>query len=430
MIATVALLAATTTGVDYLFKASVAAELPPDRLDDFFARYHAAVNAAALVLQLAVAPWLLQRLGVARALLVLPTLTTLGAAGVAAVGGLWPALGLRAADGALRPSLHGGASEILYLPIAGAGARSGALARGVRRAARRAGGRVGRAAPRAPRGRHARRGRGRHRRARRALLAAVAALRARYVERFRSGLSALSGEAPVEVPTLDLDALETLFAALASPDPEEVIGALELLTGYGRAHLIPPLILYHPSPRVVLSRARSRSRRTRRGASRRFFPWLAPPLRPRRARAPRSRRAALRRARIRARSARVLEGLAARGRPRRAPALARAVAALLARAVALLARALRPERRPGACRPRWPRRSRARRRPAHVSAPRPAARLAGARASPRAAPCARSGARAARAGRRAADPDDARARVRRHLPRTISRFPASVPRRS
>jgi AAA family ATP:ADP antiporter len=421
VIATVALLAATTTGVDYLFKASVAAHLPPDRLDDFFARYHAAVNVAALALQLAFAPWLLQRLGVARALLVLPSLTTLGAAGVAAFGGLWPALGLRAVDGALRPSLHAGASEILYLPIAapqreavrslaasigqrgGQAAASVGLLIALHAGATLAAVAAGTACLGA------------------LLLAAAGTLRARYVERFRTGLSALSSEAPVEVPNLDLDALETLFGALASPSPEEVIGALELLAGYGRAHLIPPLILYHPSPRVVRRALDLGAASAPRGFAP-LLPWLLghsdPDVRAA-ALATRARRGELTPDEERT----VLEGLASAGAPARA-ALARAVAALPPERSLFWLERLAQSGDPDVQAALADEVARAPRL-AHVPILIPLLAAPAAREPARRALCA-LGAPALRALAEAlADPATPRA-VRRHLPRSISRFPCDA----
>jgi HEAT repeat protein len=54
------------------------------------------------------------------------------------------------------------------------------------------------------------------------------------------------------MPLLDLHALEELLAALNSRDDGVVLAALEVLAASGRARLIPGLILYHPSSRVVL----------------------------------------------------------------------------------------------------------------------------------------------------------------------------------
>jgi hypothetical protein len=56
----------------------------------------------------------------------------------------------------------------------------------------------------------------------------------------------------VDLPPVDLVSLETLFGALNSGDDHEVLAAIDLLADEGRAHLIPALILYHPSQKVVL----------------------------------------------------------------------------------------------------------------------------------------------------------------------------------
>jgi hypothetical protein len=56
----------------------------------------------------------------------------------------------------------------------------------------------------------------------------------------------------VDLPPVDLVSLETLFGALNSADDHEVVAAMDLLADEGRARLVPALILYHPSQRVVL----------------------------------------------------------------------------------------------------------------------------------------------------------------------------------
>ena len=77
-------------------------------------------------------------------------------------------------------------------------------------------------------------------------------LGAPYVERFRASLRSLGRDAPREVPRLDLRALESLVSALSSPDPDEVVAAIDLLDAYERGRLVPPLVLYHPTTRVVV----------------------------------------------------------------------------------------------------------------------------------------------------------------------------------
>ncbi len=77
-------------------------------------------------------------------------------------------------------------------------------------------------------------------------------LQAHYVERFRSQLRASSVSSDAAVPDLDLKSLETLVTSLSAANDAEVIAALDLLASYGRIRLVSPLILYHPSPSVVL----------------------------------------------------------------------------------------------------------------------------------------------------------------------------------
>jgi HEAT repeat protein len=55
-----------------------------------------------------------------------------------------------------------------------------------------------------------------------------------------------------DLPDLDLASLETLIAGLNSRDDAEVVGAMDLLAAEGRERLVPALILYHPSRPVVL----------------------------------------------------------------------------------------------------------------------------------------------------------------------------------
>ncbi|HEX2485301.1 MAG TPA: hypothetical protein VHQ66_08375, partial [Myxococcota bacterium] len=246
-----ALLAATTTGIDYVFKAAAVAALPAARLGDFFARFHAAVNAGALAVQLAVTPWLLQRVGVARSLLVLPASLAVGSGLFAALGGLGPALGLKASEAVLQQSVHRAGNEILFLPVPEklrVALRSAAAALG-QRGGQALGSLALLAALAAGAGpRHVTLGTAA---LATAVFGVVLGLRARYVDRFRTGLRSLVAET-ADAPELDLQALECLIGALSSADPDDVIAALDLLESYGRARLVPPLVLYHPEPRVLV----------------------------------------------------------------------------------------------------------------------------------------------------------------------------------
>ncbi|MET0390189.1 MAG: hypothetical protein ABW321_29725, partial [Polyangiales bacterium] len=74
----------------------------------------------------------------------------------------------------------------------------------------------------------------------------------RYVALFRARVKAGAIETRAEVPALDLRSLESLVAALGSEDDEEVLATITLLVDYERSHMIPTLLLYHPSRAVVL----------------------------------------------------------------------------------------------------------------------------------------------------------------------------------
>ena len=86
----------------------------------FFANMYLVLNAAALVVQIAVLPRLQPRFGVHRSLLVLPTVLVVGA--VALLGSTTVSLGslLRVAEGGLKASIHRVSWEQAYLPVAAA----------------------------------------------------------------------------------------------------------------------------------------------------------------------------------------------------------------------------------------------------------------------------------------------------------------------
>jgi ATP:ADP antiporter, AAA family len=241
------------TLTDFLFKAAVTANVAGEDLGSFFARFYAVTNTAALALQLFLIPRLLARLGAVTASAMFPlALTTV--AGVAATsGGLALIVAMKAVDASLRHSLNRAGMEILFLPVQ---PRHRPTAKFLAEAMGQRGGQAvasllllvalgaGLGLP--------------------AIVAAVALLsglwllafirlRGHYVARFRSKLSTLrAADRGLTVPDLELDSLETLIGALSSPQDDEVVAALDVLQSYGKAHLIPGLILYHPSADVVL----------------------------------------------------------------------------------------------------------------------------------------------------------------------------------
>jgi hypothetical protein len=77
-------------------------------------------------------------------------------------------------------------------------------------------------------------------------------LRAPYIARFRSALSRGSVERDFTLGELDLTSVEMLVEALAKPEADEVIAAINVLAERKRARLIPALILHHSDERVLI----------------------------------------------------------------------------------------------------------------------------------------------------------------------------------
>ena len=243
------MLAATVcvTIADYVFKSTVAANVPAAELGAYFGTVAFALNLASLVVQVALVGVIVRRLGVSAALAVLPLLLVVSGVGMIAIGGLAAALAIKAADGSLRYSLHRTAAELVFLPLDDSarrrtknfvdvvGQRGGQAVAGAFV--------LGLTALGAPL----------------AVLAGVVvalallwmwaalALRAPYLDLFRSRLRR-RGNVPLD---LDIASLETLVRALDSERDSEVIAALDVLEQEGKAALIPGLILYHPSEAVV-----------------------------------------------------------------------------------------------------------------------------------------------------------------------------------
>jgi ATP/ADP translocase/HEAT repeat protein len=240
------------TLADFVFKSEVARHVAAEDLARFFATFYGALSALALFVQVVLMGWILRALDVHRALWTLPLLMLGGAAGIVIGGGLVAALLLKGADGALRPSLNRTSTELLFLPIPD-GLRSR-----VKPAIDVIGQRGGQAVASLFILSQLALGRGDTLMAVFvavlcvAWVAAIAELRPHYVEMFRRALREGVIEARGGLPELDLVSLETLFASLNSRDDAEVIAALDLLHAEDRIHLVPALILYHPTPAVVL----------------------------------------------------------------------------------------------------------------------------------------------------------------------------------
>ncbi|MFT6399009.1 MAG: HEAT repeat protein [Bradymonadia bacterium] len=239
------------TLVDFVFKSEVAARVEADALGLFFARFYFVLNVLSLAVQLAFVRYAVRVAGPAMALAMLPILLVLGGAGVAFGGGIVAVLVLKGADGSLRHSLHRTASELLFVPMSDrlrasaktfidiVGHRSaqaltsiailGAIAIGASNV------HLGLAI---------------------AVLASAGAflsleLRRHYLDVFRTTLSRAAERERIEFPELTLASLESLIQALNDSNPQRVRVALQLFGEQERAHLVPGLILYHPSPEVL-----------------------------------------------------------------------------------------------------------------------------------------------------------------------------------
>jgi len=247
LVSTVAL-----TLADYVFKSTIARSVPREELGSFFATFYMILNLLALLVQFLLVGWMFRRLGLHRALWVLPGLILAGAGGVAFGGGVVAALLLKGADGALRHSLHRTGSELLFVPLPD-GLRS-RVKPFIDVVGQRGGQALASVAILAELGLH----RGD------AVLAGAAAalcviwiawaadLKRHYLDLFRTALREGTLQDRADLPDLDVGSLETLFAALNSRDDAEVVGAMDLLVAEDRVRLIPALILYHPSRPVVL----------------------------------------------------------------------------------------------------------------------------------------------------------------------------------
>lgn len=267
--------AVTLTLADYIFKSVVqsavtsaaasgpvamTSQLVADRLGWVFATAYLVFNCFSLLAQLTIVGWMTRKLPIDRVLALLPILLFASSLWLAIGGGILAAVFLKGFDGTLRHSLHRTATEVLYVPLAGewratikslvdvvgqrggqALASLGILAMGGMHLTM-PGGFEGPEIPLAA-GVVLLCG---------AWVAIGASLKSHYFDVFRDTLNRQSASARLDYPDLDLASLETLIGALGRPEEREVVAALELLSEKGRTNLVPSVILYHPSPRVVL----------------------------------------------------------------------------------------------------------------------------------------------------------------------------------
>ncbi|MGM0576659.1 MAG: Npt1/Npt2 family nucleotide transporter [Myxococcota bacterium] len=249
----VLVLTTALTLLDYVFKWRVADVFEPGELAGFFAKFYVLLNVLSLVVQLFVTRPVVRRLGIHRGLLVLPATVALGSVGLLLGGGTALALILKGADGTLRHSLQRTATEVLFVPLTEGvrrrakpfidilGHRLGqSLAAGGILLAVWAGGTVTAATTAM------------------AVLATVAVglartLRPRYLDLFRENLRRGSLDAHRRHAPLDPASIGLLVDALDSDDDAEVLAAMGILAADGQASEIPARMLEHGSPDVVLS---------------------------------------------------------------------------------------------------------------------------------------------------------------------------------
>ncbi len=249
-----ALLAVSTAALlvtDYLFKSVASRAFGAEQLPGFFATYYAVLNGFALLVQLVLSGYLVRRVGVLSAAMVLPLLLIGGAAATILSGGVLVVVLLtKAADGGLRHSLHRVTSELLWMPLPDA-QRTGAktfidtllvrVAQALTAAVLLALAAEGFDDPRTLGGVMA-------------VLAMVwlglgMGIRRPYLELFRDSLVT---RPDVNHKALDLESIEYVISVLSSRDAARANAAMELLVNNGRQRLIPALVLYHDQPQVLL----------------------------------------------------------------------------------------------------------------------------------------------------------------------------------
>jgi len=254
------------TVVDFVFKSTLARTVSPAQLGYVFATAYLILNVLSLLAQILLVGILTRTLGVSRVLALLPALLFFGSAWLLLGGGIYAVLLTKGFDGSLRHSLHRTATEILFVPLS---PDFRARAKGFIDVVGQRGGQA--VASLAILGAVA------TGRAEIILGVAIVALAAvwiviarelqrHYLDLFRTSLGERTVATRIAFPSLDMASLESLIAALSSPNDAEVIAAMDLLAEKERARLIPALILYHPSPQVVIHALETMSRAGRHDA--------------------------------------------------------------------------------------------------------------------------------------------------------------------
>ncbi|MEO7112631.1 MAG: HEAT repeat domain-containing protein [Polyangiaceae bacterium] len=240
------------TFADYLLKTEVATHIERLRIGSFFASISFWMNSAALILQLFFLDRIIRAAGVHRALAIIPIAFLVLALGGILAPSLIIIVVIKLTDGTLRTSLMKQSTELLLFPVDEELRPRAKVV--VDLFGQRFGQALGSIAILILAATHA---------SARELIVGVGIfallwlvllpqIRKGYLSLFRRTLAAGELQLDQELPPPDLDSIEAIISALNSAKEGEVVAALDLLEGQGKTDLIPALILFHSSSRVVI----------------------------------------------------------------------------------------------------------------------------------------------------------------------------------
>lgn len=238
--------------IDYLYKAKVSRTIAPEQLGAFFARYQVVLSLGSLLLQVVITGPVVQRIGVVALSLTAPLVLTFGGTLTALLASpFWLVVLLKGTDTSLRNSLGRVASELLWAPVENQARARGFVDLIVTRVAQALAGGTLLAATMQHEFRPG------HLASAAATLAIIwlligVGIRTPYIELFRKAITRGASEREFMLTDLDLTSVETLVEALARPQPNEVVAAMNVLAARKRERLIPALILLHDDEGVLI----------------------------------------------------------------------------------------------------------------------------------------------------------------------------------
>lgn len=239
------------TFADYLVKTEVATHVARLQIGAFFAVISFWMNLASLVLQLFFLDRIIRAAGVHRALAIIPLVFLLLAVGGTIAPTLIIIVVIKVTDGALRTSLMKQSTELLLFPVDEELRPRAKIV--VDLFGQRIGQALGSIAILGLVATHA---------STRELIIGVGIfalawlvlmplIRKGYLALFRRTLAAGELQLDEELPPPDMESIEATISALNSTKEGEVLAALDILESQGKTDLIPALILFHSSTRVV-----------------------------------------------------------------------------------------------------------------------------------------------------------------------------------